>query len=135
MEEGREICIKGKNIRGVWDRTFISSGAEIMDNDAGASASSDDTIDWADYAHLQTKILSADSEEVLSKAWWGTEGTVHHSWLLGTKKYGGGDFESRRYLVDEGKTLVCESKWHPKKKKKNKENKTLVWHFVRDAGK
>jgi len=133
MDEGREFCIKGKNIRGIWDRTLISSGAEAMDD--ASDDTTTDCIDWGNYNHLRTKILTADSEEVLSEAWWGTEGTVHHSWLLGTKKYGGGDFESRRYLVDEGKTLVCESKWHPKKKRKNKENKTLVWHFVRDVGK
>jgi len=135
MKGGREVCIKGKNIRGVWDRTFVSSGAEI-DTDEDAASTIDDDDDWNDYTHLRTKIITADSEEVQSEAWWGTDGTVHHSWLLGTKKYGGGDFESRRYLVDGGETLVCESIFHPTNKKKtgkDKDKGMLVWKFVRDA--
>lgn len=123
-DDGRTCAIQGTNIRGVWDRTLISSGAEP---NAGAG----EEIEWDSYEHLRTPIITADSEEVQSEAWWGCEGTVHHSWLLGTRKYGGGDFESRRWLEDGGETLMCESIFHPRKKGKGKGE--LLWKFTRES--
>ena len=32
---------------------------------------------------------------------------------MGGEKYGGGDFENKRYLTDNGNILVCESTFHP----------------------
>ena len=130
MDEGREFCIKGENIRGIWVRTLISSGPEAIDD--ASDDTTTDHIDWGNYKHLRTKILIADSEEVLSEAWWGTEGTVHHSWLLGTKKYGGGDFESRRYLEQNGEVLVCESIFHQSNDEEGTDNAAITWKFKRD---
>ena len=59
-------------------------------------------IEWGGH-HLKTVMSTADSKNVQSEAWWGSNGTVHHSWLLGITRYSGGDFESKRYLSTVGK--------------------------------
>jgi len=101
-EEGRALRIKGKNLRGVWDRTLIASGSDLeLEHTEG------DT-------HMLVPLVTADKEQVEAESWWEEDGRVHVSWLRGVKKYGGGDFESRRFLEDEGKKLVCESYFHPK---------------------
>ncbi|KAL3801818.1 hypothetical protein HJC23_001214 [Cyclotella cryptica] len=38
--------------------------------------------------------------DVDAEAWWDKRGTRHRSWLKGGMKYGGGDFESLRYLEE-----------------------------------
>ena len=115
--EGREVSIKGKNIRGIWERTLVASGSDYE----------------KEYSENENResifILTADNEKVTAEAWWEMNGTIHVSWLRGGKKYGGGDFESRRYLADGGKTLVCESIFYPKKKNKGKPS--LTWKFTR----
>ena len=116
-DQGRTLCIKGKNLRGVWERTLLSSGS---DGDNGFDENSQE--------HDQIDLITADKEKVKAEAWWEEEGTVHRSFLRGVKKYGGGDFESRRYLEDDGQTLVCESMFHPN----DGEGKaTVKWTFTR----
>ncbi len=116
-DDGRTLSIKGKNLRGVWERTLISSGADY-DHDFNEEEDEHDRVD----------IITADKEKVLAEAWWEEEGTVHRSYLRGVKKYGGGDFESRRYLKDGGETLVCESVFHPSE---GKEPAVIKWTFTK----
>ncbi len=112
---GRSLFIKGKNLRGVWDRTLVASGSDY-----------DSEFDVESQEHDQIDLITADKENVKAEAWWEENGTVHRSYLRGLKKYGGGDFESRRYLEDGGNTLVCESVFHPKD---GKEQAIVTWKF------
>lgn len=71
---------------------------------------------------------TADSELVEAESWWESEGTVHVSWLRGVSRYhGGGCFESRRYLEDDGKTYCCESTFHFNDD--SREPSKLTWRF------
>lgn len=119
-DSGRSLCIKGKNLRGVWDRTIISSGSDYgKDHGEGDE-------------HTRVSLVTADKEKVEAEAWWEDHGTCHRSRLRGVKKYGGGDFESRRYLTDDGKKLVCESEFHPDLG--DEEDKAIIhWTFERVA--
>eukprot|EP00957_Ditylum_brightwellii_P203891 15336685-Ditylum_brightwellii.AAC.1 len=71
---------------------------------------------WGQWAVLHPDIDLSGGWKVEAEAWWesqwGYNGNVHISWLRGGKKYGVEDFESRRYLKNDGKILVCESKFH-----------------------
>ena len=80
-------------------------------------------------------------ESVSVASWWEEEGTVHHSWVVGGTRYGGGDFENKRYLSDNGNILVCESTFHPREDG-NREEKTngeerekacVTWRFLREG--
>lgn len=66
------------------------------------------------------------------QAWWEGRGKKHRSWLRGGKKYGGGDFESIRFIEEgsNGNVLVCESIFHPKDDSKKKA--VVNWRFRRD---
>jgi hypothetical protein len=110
--DGRELFIRGRNVRGCWERSLTSSGA-------------DETS--PEYEAVRVPIVTADSETVYSEAWWEDGGTVHRSWLRGVQKYGGGDFESRRYL--DGDMLVCESTFHPADA--SREKASITWRFKR----
>ena len=50
---------------------------------------------------------------------------------MGGEKYGGGDFENRRYLSDNGNILVCESTFHPREEGRDKA--TVTWRFLREG--
>ena len=113
-EKGKELFIRGRNVRGTWERTLIASGA------AGGSE---------DYTPELTPLVTADGEDVEAEAWWENRGTVHCSWLRGVKRYGGGDFESKRYLESDGKVLVCESTFHPTDTEREKAR--VTWRFLR----
>ena len=113
-DNGKSLLIRGKNVRGVWDRTLVASGTT-----PGAES----------YTPLRVPIMTADSEQVVAEAWWENEGTVHVSWLRGVAKYGGGEFESRRYLQDDGNVYVCETTFH--RDDKSKEPVRIVWRFRR----
>ena len=102
---GRDLFIRGTNARGVWERTLVADPT------------------------TSTIITTADAEPVQATAWWTTEGTVHHSWLRGVTKYGGGDFESKRYLEQNGKVLVTESTFHPADTSRRSAN--VTWRFLR----
>lgn len=115
-EHGRALLIRGQNARGVWERTLVSSGTEP-------------TID--DYTPLKIPVETADDELVEVESWWEEQGTVHRSWMLGISKYGGGAFESRRYLEQNGKVLVCESTFHPQDKKQD--SASITWRFLRNG--
>jgi hypothetical protein len=112
MDEGKALLIRGKNIRGIWDRTLVASGSEVG-------------ID--EFTPLHVPIMTADSELVEAETWWENEGTLHVSWLRGVAKYGGGDFESRRYLEDDGNIYVCKTTFH----RKSKKSVTITWRFKR----
>lgn len=113
-KEGRELLIRGKSGINVWERRLISSGADA-END--------------DYKPECVTIRTADDEAVQAEAWWENNGTVHISWLRGVEKYGGGDFESKRYLEDGGNSMVCESIFHPKQE--GRREARLTWKFLR----
>jgi hypothetical protein len=115
-EEGRNLLIRGTNARGIWKRTLVASGTD-SDND--------------EFTQLQVPIVTADDERVEAEAWWEEEGTVHRSWMRGLNKYGGGDFESRRYLEDGGKVLVCESTFRPREK--DRKDASVTWRFLRNG--
>lgn len=113
--KGRELQIRGKNARGMWERTLYTSQGAAKE----------------DYIPLVTDIVTADAETVSSEAWWEDGGRIHKSWLRGGSKYGGGDFESKRYLENDGKVLVCESVFHPNDK--TREKAQVTWKFLRDG--
>ena len=118
-ESGRKLTIRGKNLRGVWERTLVASGADCTVE-----------FDESSQQHDAMDLVTADKENVKAEAWWEDEGTVHRSYLRGVKKYGGGDFESRRFLEDDGNTLICESIFHPKD---GGEPAVIKWSFMRTA--
>jgi hypothetical protein len=113
-DKGRSLLIVGRNIRGVWSRTLVASGTDF-DND--------------EFVPLFVPITSADSEQVEAESWWENCGTVHVSWMRGVTKYGGGSFESRRYLVDNNTVYVCESSFFPNDP--SKEPIQITWRFQR----
>ena len=118
-DKGRSLCIKGRNLRGVWDRTLKSSGSDF------------DFEHKDDDKHIRVSLVTADKENVEAESWWENDGTLHRSWLRGVKKYGGGDFESRRYLSDEGNTLICESIFHPHGREKD--TAAITWTFRKEG--
>eukprot|EP00546_Thalassionema_frauenfeldii_P019228 CAMPEP_0178900084 /NCGR_PEP_ID=MMETSP0786-20121207/3273_1 /TAXON_ID=186022 /ORGANISM="Thalassionema frauenfeldii, Strain CCMP 1798" /LENGTH=307 /DNA_ID=CAMNT_0020571041 /DNA_START=485 /DNA_END=1408 /DNA_ORIENTATION=+ len=113
-KEGRELLIRGKSGINVWERRLISSGADAESEE---------------YQPEHIAIRTADDETVQAEAWWDSNGTVHRSWLRGVEKYGGGNFESKRYLEDGGNTLVCETIFHPKQE--GREQARVTWKFLR----
>lgn len=115
-DEGRSLCIKGKNLRGIWDRTLVASGSDYGSEHGDGEE------------HMRVPLVTADKEKVDAESWWEANGTVHISWLRGVKKYGGGDFESRRYLENDDK-LICESEFHPHRG--DKEKAFIQWTFER----
>ena len=116
-DNGRVLFIRGTNARGVWERSLV------VDNDSSSSSSNNVTANI---------ITTADAEQVQASAWWETNGTVHRSWLRGVTKYGGGDFESKRYLEQNGSVLVTESTFHPADS--NRGTAKGTWRFLRQAG-
>ena len=113
-DNGRALLIRGKNLQGSWDRTLVSSGAE-----PGNSK----------YTPLHIPIMTADDEQVEAESWWEKKGSVHVSWLRNIAKYGGGAFESRRYLENDGSVYVCESNYFPDDKER--EPCSITWRFKR----
>jgi hypothetical protein len=90
---GRELYLKGINPKGAWERVLVASGYPDFETHGNAK-------EGTDYTHMKTSIKTADAEDVNAEAWWEERGTMHRSWLRGGTKYGGGDFESLRYLED-----------------------------------
>jgi hypothetical protein len=116
-DEGRVLHIVGKNLRGAWERTLVASGSDIEYNHG------------EDEGHIKTPLVTADQEQVQAEAWWESDGTIHRSFLRGGKKYGGGDFESKRYLTENGNILICESTFHPRDAEKSQAK--ITWKFAR----
>ena len=122
-DNGRKLHLKLSNPKGVWEREILASGYPDFNTD--------DSKQRDDYMHTKSKIKTADGEYVDAEAWWEENGTKHRSLLRRCTKYGGGDFESVRYLM-EGSTnneLVCKSTFHPTDS--SKEKATLTWRFKR----
>jgi len=121
IDQGRSLLIRGKNIRGTWDRTLVASGS---------------TENSPDFQPLITPIRTVDQELVESEAWWEDEGKSHVSWMRGVTMYGGGSFYSRRYFeekenADDEEVYVCEGffEFNDPKKERNE----LTWRFRRMA--
>ncbi|GMH70195.1 hypothetical protein TL16_g05347 [Triparma laevis f. inornata] len=102
--ESGGLRVTGKNPKGVWDRVL-----ELTGEDASG-----------------VPVLTADSETVDAISYW--EGETHVSVLKGSKKYGGGDFSSRRSM--EGEVYVCESVFIPNDFSQPKAE--ITWKFERD---
>jgi hypothetical protein len=102
---GRELYLKGINPKGAWERVLVASGFPDFETH-------DEAKEGTDYTHMRTSIKTADAEDVDAEAWWEERGTVHRSWLRGGTKYGGGDFESLRYIEEGsgGNILVSQRK-------------------------
>jgi hypothetical protein len=115
-DNGRSLQIVGRNIRGTWSRTLVASGTDL---------------DHDEFIPFQISITSADSESVEAESWWEQNGTVHVSWMRGVTKYGGGSFESRRYLEDDAQIYACESVFHPRDT--SKQSNMITWRFRRQA--
>jgi len=118
-DSGRSLFIHGVNIRGTWDRTLVTSGTSLTDND---------------FIPLQVPITTVDSEPVEAESWWEDQGRVHMSYLRGVTMYGGGSFVSRRYFEekeneDEDVVYACESSFVFNDTKK--EPNSLTWRFHR----
>jgi len=107
-EQGRKLTIRGHNAVGIWERTLE------------ASTEDDPVI---------APVVTCDDETVQSECWWENNGLVHRSWLRNVEKYGGGSFESKRYLQDNGNTLVCESTFHPTDTRRRRAK--VTWKFQR----
>jgi len=112
-ENGRSLMVRGRNARGIWERTLVASGATETEKD---------------FTPILAPMKSADNEHVHAESWWENDGTKHRSWIKGVTKYGGGAFESVRY-IDENDQLICESTFHPTDPKKEKAN--ITWTFKR----
>lgn len=113
-DSGRTLHIRGENARGIWERTLSASGANENNGE---------------FTSFRTPILTIDKEKVEAEAWWEEKGTVHRSWLRGVTKYGGGDFESKRYLEQDGKIFVCDTVFHPIDE--TREKARVTWRFLR----
>lgn len=114
---GRSLWIRGKNVRGVWERTPTAS-------------ESDETHTPANFEPVRKPIVTIDKEKVVAEAWWENKGTVHRSWIRGVSKYRGGDFEAKRYLEHGGKVLVCETTFHPTD---GREKAEVTWRFLKNG--
>jgi len=122
-EGGRKLYLNGKNPKGKWTRTLVASGYPDFHTHPTKKPG-------RDYQHSKSFIKTADAEDVSAEAWWEDRGTVHRSWLRGGTKYGGGDFESLRYLKNDGSVLVCKSIFHPKDL--SKPDAVVTWRFKRN---
>jgi len=118
---GQSLQIRGKNVRGTWDRTLVASG----------------TTKKSDVCEpLIVPIQTVDQEMVQSEAWWEDQGKAHVSWMRGVSMYGGGSFYSRRYLEekeheDDETVYACEGFFEFNDPKK--ENNELTWRFRRQT--
>ena len=121
-ENGQKLFVRGKNVRGSWERTLETSEDKTSGRDG-----TQHVVD----GHTLHPLITADGESVEVASWWEGGGKVHHSWVVGGKKYGGGDFENRRFLTDDGNILVCESIFHPTES--DREKATVTWRFLRDG--
>jgi len=129
MEGGRQLRIIGSNPKGVWDRSLTATTPTATTAEEGEEEGEEG--DGLIHRHGQFNTTTADGEECLSEAWWEEEGTVHCSFLLGGgSKYGGGDFESRRYLEEGGNVYSCESTFHPKTD--GVDPVSITWKFCRE---
>ena len=91
-DEGKELYIRGMNVRGSWERTLEASEMDVG-NDVVAVEGEEEggsTTVHAVEGHVLKPMITADEEEVEVASWWEDGGKVHRSWVVGGKKYGGG---------------------------------------------
>lgn len=91
-DEGKELYIRGMNVRGSWERTLEASEMDVG-NDVVAVEEEEEggsTTVHAVEGHVLKPMITADGEEVEVASWWEDGGKVHRSWVVGGKKYGGG---------------------------------------------
>lgn len=124
---GARLFIRGTNARGSWERTLEASEQIIEDGELGNGGQPKHAVE----GHELKPMTTADGEDVEVAAWWESNGKVHHSWVVGGKKYGGGDFENKRYLTDNGNILVCESTFHPEEE--GRDDAKVTWRFLREG--
>ncbi len=161
------LLLRSINAKGTWERTLITSDfIEILATPISEKTDSHTMIDFLSNftypkSSINTTVVTADSERVTAEAWWiavvhendgdAVSNTVyHHSWLRGVTKYGGGDFESIRYLEQQPRhennsdnddnhhdrllsssdTLVCHSTFHPSNPQAQ-ETARVTWRFRR----
>ena len=79
-EGGKQLYIRGMNVRGSWERTLEASETDALVEDGMHAVE----------GHVLKPMVTADEEEVEVAAWWEDGGKVHRSWVVGGKKYGGG---------------------------------------------
>lgn len=119
-EPARKFRIRSINPKGVWDRTYISSGESSS----------------KEFTPLVTSIKTANGDAAQQESWWEKNGSVHKSYICNTPQ---GDFESLRYF-EEGSNqsvLVCDSiVYAVNKSKGNIKEKAgeIVWRFKRVEG-
>ncbi|KAL7558099.1 hypothetical protein ACA910_020049 [Epithemia clementina (nom. ined.)] len=161
-KDGTRLFLRGENMRGVWERTLVTTTTRATNtttNDKENDGTTAPRINknnntlYVNNSDNETKIIvTADGERVTYEAWWEDEGRVHRSWLHGVQNYGGGSFESKRYLLrqvpsdqqqddddDEPSDnhdswmndaiYVCESTFHPRDTRREKAH--LTWRFQR----
>eukprot|EP00594_Rhizosolenia_setigera_P007139 CAMPEP_0178953114 /NCGR_PEP_ID=MMETSP0789-20121207/8234_1 /TAXON_ID=3005 /ORGANISM="Rhizosolenia setigera, Strain CCMP 1694" /LENGTH=198 /DNA_ID=CAMNT_0020634327 /DNA_START=264 /DNA_END=860 /DNA_ORIENTATION=+ len=114
-ENGLELKIISSNPKGTWERTLISSGSSL-ENDK--------------FEPLFHQIKNANGDECEAESWWEDQGKVHHSWMRGGPS---GDYQSIRYLEDNGKFYICESYFYERKSGSISSNPTgkIIWRFER----
>ena len=80
-EGGKQLFIRGMNVRGSWERTLEASETDAVGEEGDMHAVE---------GHVLKPMVTADEEEVEVASWWENGGKVHRSWVVGGKKYGGG---------------------------------------------
>jgi hypothetical protein len=85
-DEGKELYIRGMNVRGSWERTLEASEMDVGNYVVEGGT---DTVHAVE-GHVLKPMITADEEEVEVASWWEDGGKVHRSWVVGGKKYGGG---------------------------------------------
>jgi hypothetical protein len=76
---GKQLFIRGTNVRGSWERTLEASESDAVVEEGMHAVE----------GHLLKPIVTADEEEVEVASWWEDGGKVHRSWVVGGNKYGG----------------------------------------------
>lgn len=115
IENGLELKIISVNPKGKWERTLISSGSSL-END--------------EYEPLVHQIKNANGDDCEAESWWEDQGKVHHSWMRGGPS---GDYQSIRYLENNGNFYICESYFYKRKSDlvSSKPTGKVVWRFER----
>ena len=134
-DDGQKLFIRGMNVRGSWER-LLEASEQIAEDMSYTDASRNLAVVQG---HELKPMVTADGDNVAVASWWENNGTVHHSWVVGVHKYGGGDFENKRYLKDNGNMLICESTFHPRDLEGDgghgqvREKASVTWRFLREG--
>ena len=105
--DGQKLYIRGMNVRGSWER-MLEASEQIEENDTKNDISKNLAVVQG---HELKPMVTADGDHVAVASWWENNGTVHHSWVIGVHKYGGGDFENKRYEQSNERELKWMVEW------------------------